>query len=207
MILAALAPLLVLVFALVSHDEPPKRSEQTIAKLYRADGVQCTAFSIHEAHQLWVTTRHCVVQNPDATSLIPYADSITIGGQPAGIVFLVSDEDLAVLFRAGLPTRALELQAEPPAVGDQVHSMGYPMDAPLLTTFWGHVSTLNIRLGDGLICTLYDLRALPGDSGAPIFTTRSQVVGVVMWTNYGVTGGVPWSALVKLKDLHAWESS
>ena len=206
MILAALAPLLLLVVALVSH-EPPKRSEQTIAKLYRADGIQCTAFSINEAQQLWAATKHCVVQSPEAVPLSPYDGAITIGGQPATIVLLVSDEDLAVLFRSGVPTRALQLQAEAPQVGDQVHSMGYPMDAPLLTTFWGHVSTLNIRLGDGLICTLYDMRALPGDSGAPIFTTRSQVVGVVMWTNHGVTCGVPWSALRKLVALHAWDSS
>ena len=130
---------------------------------------------------------------------------MSIAGEPA-VSFLENlDADLAIL-QSSAKASSLKLTLVPPreatltGEGEKVISAGFPFG---LAVFRGTV--LKNSFNDHW--ALYDMKAAPGMSGAPVWT-RNGVVGVLTFLVpvAAISGGARWEVLAPLVAAGLWES-
>ena len=96
-----------------------------------------------------------------------------------------ADLDLAALQVNPPPTTRLRIQMDPPAIGERVHTWGYPLawngPSPLLSV--GYLAGFNPRTAGARTVKHYVVNGAinPGNSGGPLFAgVADAVVGVVV---------------------------
>jgi serine protease Do len=96
--------------------------------------------------------------------------------QPATVLGVDEERDVAVLSTAGIPGFAFSMTPTMPAAGTAVAVVGHPLGEPLTITS-GNVS----RIDDALWPNLQlDVSVSPGNSGGPVVTADGRVVGVLV---------------------------
>lgn len=138
--------------------------------LQRTDGAAiCTTFAINEDQHLWMTAAHCLV------------DDVMIGGDPADVVEVDEENDLAVLHTASVAAKGYALQRGPVEVGEPVMVVGYPIAIAVtsLAVFQGTVAAPLARIEQGPLRTLFDITSCGGDSGSPVFNLQGELVSVM----------------------------
>jgi hypothetical protein len=91
----------------------------------------CTATSINQTKQYWLTAGHCVGEQ-----------MLFISGHAAYTAFLDKKADLAVLQTLDLPTPALKLRPTQPTVEQHIKIVGHPVGLEAVQVFSGRISSL-----------------------------------------------------------------
>lgn len=144
----------------------------------------CTSFSINEARHLWATAAHC---NHEGQTT-PTKDKVFY-------IYSNTDNDVAVY--SANPAPALHLAPHQPEVGDPVMLIGYPYGTADPLVAFGRVSASRARLTQDYTGDVYDMIALPGNSGGPILDNSNRVVGIAQRTQGpGLAYGTPYREVI-----------
>lgn len=150
----------------------------------------CTASSINEKKDYWITAAHCVAD----------------GGQRyiegTGVFTTEMDEalDLAVLTAPAMDVKAIKLAGRQPSIGDKAYIAGHPFGYPSLFLTQGHVAVVDGDLEDGRHFMVLDVAIAPGNSGSPVLNSKGEMMSILQvgWGGYSpVGGGSTWSNLVR----------
>jgi S1-C subfamily serine protease len=156
----------------------------------------CTATSINDRLDLWLTAAHCVTDGDEL-----YAGE-TIDGFDAVVVAIDLQNDLAILQAAGTQVAALEVSSVKPSAGDHIRMYGFPVgnDGDL---FQGYVSNAYgyIRGYDYPVMR-FDMTSCGGNSGSAVVNDAGKIISVLQF-GYGpgcsgYTGGATWESLTSL---------
>lgn len=150
----------------------------------------CTATSINQSKQLWLTAGHCVGESP-----------IFIAGHPAEPVFKDKDADLAVLHTTDYPVTALKLRQTRPSVEQRIKIVGHPLGLFSIQVFNGQISSLRTMV-EGTPYMLFDMTACGGNSGSAVVDEDDRVLSVLQ-IGFGqgcssFSGGAPWEVVARL---------
>lgn len=174
----------------------PTKSIQPIQRI-NDDGVNvnvCTAFSINKDKGYWITANHC------------WDETNTFNGLPQKVIAYNESLDLFI-FEAN-KAEALKLATKSPEVGDGVYLIGYPHGSLDLLTFFGKLSAVDARTlsnQPNSKVQVFNLLALPGNSGAPILDNSGRVIGIGQISSQsGVAWGISWKDL-KDNTKDYWE--
>lgn len=169
--------------------------------------IECTAFSINKAKHYWMTARHCVGDVKDPKTDYPY-----ILETPTKLVAAFPVQDVVILEAPDADEQpALHLSKIKPVLDDHVLVYGYAAGFTTPTLFNGFVANESVEFPDQWNSkgpwTLYDMRALGGDSGSPVLDKDNNVIGVLQFTvgEGGPAGGVRWTDLKKTSKY--WEDT
>jgi S1-C subfamily serine protease/beta-lactamase class A len=124
-----------------------------------------------------VTNAHVVDTNDGLLVVAPNGEA-----WPATVLARDPLVDLAVLGVTGPELSPLPLADHPPAIGDQLHVVGFPLGGALQgdpTVTRGIVS--GRRLVEGVEYLQTDAAMNPGNSGGPVLTQAGAVAGVATW--------------------------
>ena len=149
--------------------------DPTTHEIYQRVGNQCTSFSVHEKQRLWLTARHCILDNGGDPLGIPFY----IAGHDAAVYAEDVDHDLVVLQTKAFKGRALKLASREPDYLNPVTIIGYPYGyGPLVVT--GQVAayafTFNAEVPAYLV---FVAPTCPSNSGSPVMDIDDRVVSVV----------------------------
>jgi S1-C subfamily serine protease len=153
----------------------------------------CTATSINQEKQLWLTAAHCV----DELGVTPRY----IMGHMTTTVFKDDAADLAVLQTKDYPVPALKLRSTRPAIEQAIRMVGHPLGLVDVQVFNGRISSLRSQV-DQSAYMLFDMTACGGNSGSTVVDSNDDVVSVLQ-IGFGpgcspFTGGAPWDVLARL---------
>ena len=146
----------------------------------------CASFSINQEQGFWLTAGHCA------------HEGTMVHGQIIKYIFINEEEDLALFEDTHRP--ALKLAIGPAPAGEDVVILGYPHGSLDIIPFFGKSSGPNIRMTrKGVPTDLYNVLALPGDSGGPILDSSGRVVGLGhMSTQSGAAYGWTYESLKRI---------
>jgi S1-C subfamily serine protease len=151
--------------------------------------IYCTAFSINEKQHLWMTARHCVVeQQPDGTYTwrLPH-----IGSEVATVYKEFPEMDVVIVQTEKVSAPALKLSDTDPGLYDSIFVIGHGWGWENNTIFEGHMANLSVTIPDWGSYMIFDMRAFPGHSGSPVMDKDGKVISVLQITvGQGATGGV-----------------
>ena len=155
----------------------------------------CTAFSINEDEDYWLTARHC------ARAAVEQGWGMYILGEEAVLVFeSVGADDVAVL-KAVTEAEELELAKKPLKVGDEVRISGFPYGLPRLVQVKGLLAAKSVPIGPNApISDILDITVAGGNSGSPVFNKKGEVVGL-LWGSFIDSPhalSIPWETLTRL---------
>lgn len=155
-----------------------KTTLASITRITVKDG-SCTAFSIDDTRQLYLTAAHC------------YGPELRLDGEPAGVMFLDDASDLMVLLAPHAMTRAPLRPDVDAHMGDAALGAGYAYGWPLAQVRTGHVAAAPVRIFDQSLGALLsgvwlvvDFPFVGGMSGGPLVNGRGRVVGVMLQANH-----------------------
>ena len=153
----------------------------------------CTATSINQPLDLWITADHCVHVGEG---------TLTIDGMKTEELFSDGQTDLAILQAAGTDVKALKIAKVGPRTGDPVKMYGYPVgyDGDY---FIGEVSSpVGFISGWPVAVMRFNMTACGGNSGSVVLNNRDEVISVLQF-GHGrpcstFSGGATFEALTKL---------
>lgn len=151
--------------------------------------IGCTATSINEEKQYWLTAAHCLGKPR-------YIDT-----EQVEIIYLNAKSDLAVVKTRSKPTKALKMATRGPDYGDSIKIVGHPMGITTPIMFQGYVAAPVIDEGYMLL----DMESCAGDSGSAVVNEKDEIVAVVQVNMRGngtycsgTTGASPWAVMARL---------
>ena len=169
-----------------------KRSVQRMSITIKGDTGTCTAFSINDLRDYFLTAAHC------------FGEKMTVGGHEARLVYLDEAADLMVLMvpeSGEVPAIKMAKLRNCPddtrgyvCQGEEVAAMGYGLglDGPQFRPGWIALPDLQIPewFGANEHMILNAFTYVPGMSGGPVFNHDGKLVGIVQWgDNAGYFGG------------------
>lgn len=179
--------MLLLALPLTAKTFVPTNSIQPIQRI-NDDGVNvnvCTAFSINKDKGYWITANHC------------WHETNTFHNLPQ--TWVAYNEKLDLMVFQSYKAESLKLAIKAPDVGDDVYLIGYPHGSLDLLTFFGKLSSGKARTLNNqpeFNTQVFNILALPGNSGAPILDKSGRVVGIGQISSQnGVAWGTSWQAL------------
>ncbi len=129
----------------------------------------CTATHINDQYGYWLTAAHCLVEiGPEGRYIM---------SQPAEVVAISTDMDLAVFRVEGVHTKVLKLSKEPMYVEQDLIIAGHPFGYKDLYVTKGWVSNPGILL-DKFYCA-FNVTGAPGNSGSPVMNSKGEIVSVL----------------------------
>lgn len=149
----------------------------------------CTATSINQDKQYWLTAAHCVDAAP-----------VQVMGDLATVKFMDRETDLAVVQTKKASVKALKLRQDQPGYGEKVYVVGHPLGFNTPVFWQGYIAAPHSDWG----LMILDMESCGGNSGSSIVDGKDRVVSVLQVNERGVgeqcagfTGGSLWPTLVK----------
>lgn len=139
----------------------------------------CTAFSIAEKAGYFATAAHCAAYALDK--------EVTIGGEPAWVVFVGFPSADVAVFQVDLHAPAFKLAKVAPEVGDAIEVIGYPYGITRTVTF-GTMAARRIPLKHPstdyyMTSDILAITSAPGNSGSPVLNAKGELIGV-LWGGF-----------------------
>jgi V8-like Glu-specific endopeptidase len=161
---------------------------QTTARLDFNDGT-CSGTIV--APNVILSAAHCFEEEEDVMSyfgLAPQRTTMKVDGYQVKILAYVSDDNDHELVRVDYTFKQYSRLAKLPAVGAHVH-------------YWGNPAGINNVYREGYVtgyhnsAMMMDINGFFGDSGAGIFNSEGNVVGVISFIQVHPHGGLKFSLM------------
>ena len=97
----------------------------------------------------------------------------------ADVLWSNSEYDIALMRTSAFIPSSSHVQCRAPAVGEEISTIGSPIQFEFVSAF-GHVASDPRQYGKWKSVSVTDMTVVMGQSGAPVFDNRGNVVGIVV---------------------------
>ena len=177
--------------------------EQSIVRFdmqFAEEFASCTGWSIDAVRGHFMTALHCYQPEPDLV-----ADHIRIGDEPARLLWISETLDVAI-FSANLHRPTLPVRHSRIGIGKDIGVLGFGYGFPYPLFVSGNVAASGIDLPGAPKAQHWFFANFPyiqGMSGAPVFNSNGEVVGIAQSSNYAVGWGRVIDPIFKA-SRHYW---